>query len=78
MHFLKDLRIWKLYKIIVMFIEIINLVGKKIYVNTDQIVSFNENEGYLGGTIIKLSNGETIKVKQNVDFFKKYYLKLEE
>ena len=78
MHFLKDLRIWELYKIIAMFIEIINLVGKKIYVNTDQIVSFNENEGYFGGTIIKLSNGETIKVKQNIDFFKKYYLKLEE
>ena len=38
MHFLKDLRIWKSYKIIAMFIEIINLVGKKIYVNTDQIV----------------------------------------
>ena len=78
MHFLKDLRIWKSYKIIAMFIEIINLVGKKIYVNTDQIVSFNENEGYFGGTIIKLSNGESIKVKHNIDFFKKYYLKLEE
>ena len=78
MHFLKDLRIWKSYKIIAMFIEIINLVGKKIYVNTDQIVSFNEKEGYVGGTIIKLSNGETIKVKENIDFFKKYYLKLEE
>ena len=77
MHFLKDLRILELYKIIAMFIEIIYLVGKKIYVNTDQIVSFNENEGYVGGTIIKLSNGETIKVKQNIDFFKKYYLKLE-
>ena len=61
-----------------MFIEIINLVGKKIYVNTDQIVSFNENKGYVGGTIIKLSNGETIKVKENIDFFKKYYLKLEQ
>lgn len=36
-----------------MFIEIINLVGKNIYVNTYQIVSFNENEGYVGGTIIK-------------------------
>lgn len=59
-----------------MVIEIIDFVGKKRYVNTDQIVSFNENEGLIGGTIIKLSNCETIIVKQNIDFFKKFFLKL--
>lgn len=26
-------------------------------------------EGYFGGTIIKQSNGEFIKVKHNIDFF---------
>lgn len=64
-----------------MFIEIENFLGEKIYINTDQIVTFNENEGHLGGiggTIIRMSNGETIIIKHNIDFFKKYYLKLKE
>lgn len=74
MRFPKDLRIWKSYKIIAMFIEITEFTGNKLHINTDHIVSFNKN---INGTTIRMINGETIIVNVSIDDFKKYYLKME-
>ena len=56
-----------------MFIEIKEITGNKVNINTDHIASFNKN---VNGTTIRMVNGETFITNISIDNFKKYVLKM--